>query len=66
MTFLWAVFIIGPDTALPLHHMPPMVYSTQAACEEEIPIDLAHVITFVDPAYHLECRAVKSMVGEPA
>jgi len=65
---LWAVFIVGSAGAeiIPLHHMPPLVYSTQAACEEEIAYDLEHVLTFVDKNYHLECRSVANMTGEPA
>lgn len=65
---LWAVFIVGPPPglAIPLHHMPPRLHSTQAACEAEIPDDLEHVITIVDPGYHLECQTVASYLGSPA
>jgi hypothetical protein len=65
---VWAVFIVGlaNDPPIPLHHMPPLLYRTQAACEEEIPYDLANVITFVDSDYHLECRSVRDMSGDPA
>jgi hypothetical protein len=62
---LWAVFIVGPNTMIPLHHAPPLFYQDRAKCEEEIPFDLDKVITFVDPEYHLECVSVPDLTGEP-
>ena len=68
MLFLWAVFIMGPSgTAMPVHHMRPVLWRTEDSCRAE----MAHLletkaIVINDDAYRLECLAVPDLSGEPA
>jgi len=68
MLFLWAVFVVGPNNAaFPAHLHHPVVWRTEADCKREVDWLLSTGrITFTDPDYHLECREVPDLRGEPA
>lgn len=66
MPMLWAVFIIGPDVMVPVHHARPVVHQTESQCiiEMEWLLETQRIV-IEDKKYSLKCIEVPDLRGEP-